>query len=184
MSQLDRSKVNKGPDEAEHERVELELRSRERYLALLNDMTRTILLSEDFDSTLGALAIDLAKLINADDCYITRWDEEKQVTIPTTTTAKLDIPYSTRRTPADQLTLTASVLKLGRALAADDVFNSPYLSMEVAKRYPARSALGVPLIAGENKLGAAIIVFNTPHNFTPEEIERAEHAANHIALAL
>jgi transcriptional regulator with GAF, ATPase, and Fis domain len=96
MSQLDRSKVNKGPDEAEHERVELELRSRERYLALLNDMTRTILLSEDFDSTLGTLAVDLAKLINADDCYITRWDEEKQVTIPTTTTAKLDIPYSTR----------------------------------------------------------------------------------------
>lgn len=184
MSQLDASKVKKQHEEAEHERVESELRSRERYLALLNDMTRTILLSEDFDSTLSTLAVDLAKLINADDCYITRWDEEKQVTIPTTTTAKLEIPYSTRRTPADQLTLTASVLKLEHALAADDVFNSPYLSVEVAKRYPARSALGVPLIAGEHKLGAAIIVFNTPHNFTSEEIERAEHAANHIALAL
>ena len=184
MSQLDESKVERELKEAEHERVESELRSRERYLALLNDMTRTILLSEDFDSTLSTLAVDLAKLINADDCYITRWDEEKQVTIPTTTTAKLEIPYSTRRTPADQLTLTASVLKLGRALAADDVFNSPYLSVEVARRYPARSALGVPLIAGEHKLGAAIIVFNTPHNFTLEEIERAEHAANHIALAL
>ena len=137
MSQLDGSKVNKKPNEAEHERVESELRSRERYLAFLNDMTRTVLLSEDFDSTLSTLAVDLAKLINADDCYITRWDEEKQVTIPTTTTAKLEVPYSTRRTEADQLTLTASVLKLEHALAADDVFNSPYLSVEVAKRYPA-----------------------------------------------
>ncbi|HET9905576.1 MAG TPA: GAF domain-containing protein, partial [Anaerolineales bacterium] len=184
MSQLDDSKVSREPDEAEQERVESDLRSRERYLSLLNEMTRAILLSEDFDSTLSTLAVNLAKLIDADDCYITRWDEEQEVTIPTTTTAKLEIPYPTRRTPADQLTLTASVLKLGRALAADDVFNSPYLSAEVAKRYPARSALGVPLIAGDHKLGAAIIVFNTPHSFTSEEIERADHAADHIALAL
>ena len=184
MSQLDSSKVKKEPKEAEHQQVESELRSRERYLALLNDMTRAILLSEDFDSTLSTLAFDMAKLIDADDCYITRWDAEKQITIPTTTTAKLETPYSTQRTTGNELTLTASVLKSGHALPVDDVFNSPYISVEIAKRYPTRSVLGVPLIAGEHKLGAAIIAFNTPHQFTLEEIERAEHAANHIALAL
>ncbi|HKY54426.1 MAG TPA: GAF domain-containing protein, partial [Anaerolineales bacterium] len=170
--------------EAEHEQVESQLRSRERYLALLNDMTRAILLSEDFDSTLSTLAVDMAKLIDADDCHITRWDDEKQLTIPTTTTAKLQTPYPSQINTNNELTLTASVLKFGHALALDDVFNSPYISVEVAKRYPARSVLGVPLIAGEHKLGAAIIAFNTPHHFTSEEIERGEHAANHIALAL
>jgi len=162
---------------------EILLRQNE-YLALLNDMTRAVLLSEDFDVTLSRLAIDMAKLINADDCYITRWDEDRQFTIPTATTAELPTPYSTQATTQNELTLTASVLKVGHALAVDDVFNSPYLSVEIAKRYPARSVLGVPLIAGEHKLGAAIIAFNRPHHFTLEEIDRAEHAANHIALAL
>jgi signal transduction histidine kinase len=33
-------------------------------------------------------------------------------------------------------------------------------------------------------LGAAVIAYNTLHDFTPEEVERAEHAGHHIALAL
>ena len=169
----------------EHKQSEDNLSSREQYLTLLNDMTHSILLSKDFDSTLDILAADMAKLINADDCYITRWDEERQLTIPTTTTAKLERPYSSDNTGnPDELTLTASVVKFGRVLAVDDVFNSPYLSVEVAKRYPARSVLGVPLIVREHKLGAAIIAFNTPHHFTVEEIERAEQAGDQIALAL
>jgi len=185
MSQLNEGKVRKKqPEEPNPRQVESEMRSRERYLALLNDMTRAILLSQDFDSTLSTLAFDMAKLIDADNCYITRWDDEKQLTIPTTTTAKLETPYSTQTTNGNELTLTASVLKSGHALAVDDVFNSPYISVEVAKRYQTRSVLGVPLIAVEHKLGAAIIAFNTPHHFTSEEIERAEQAGNQIALAL
>jgi len=186
MSQLDERKLRKKrSEETGPEQVESELRSRERYLALLNDMTHAILLSNNFDSTLSTLAVDMAKLIRADDCYITRWDEERQLTIPTTTTAKLEKPY-----PLDdednpnEITLTASVLKAGHALAAEDVFNSPYVSIEIAKRYPARSVLGIPLIARDHKLGAAIIAFNTPHHFSSEEIERAEQAGNQIALAL
>lgn len=159
--------------------------SREEYLALLNEMTHAILLSENFDSTLRTLAVNMAKLIRADDCYITRWDEEKQLTLPAITTAKLDFPYSQdNEKHPEQITLTASVLKAGHSLAIEDVFNSPYISAEIAKRYPARSVLGVPLIARGRKLGAAIIAFNTPHHLTPEEIERAEEAGNQIAWAL
>ena len=173
-----------GRDITERMVAEENLRSQNEYLGLLNEMTRAILLSKDFDLTMNTLAADMAKLIKADDCYITRWDEERQLTIPTTTTAKLETPYSTQITTGNELTLTASVLKSGHAIAVDDVFNSPYISVEVAKRYPTHSVLGVPMIAGEYKLGAAIIAFNTPHHFTSEEIERAEHAGNQIALAL
>ncbi|MEP6894538.1 MAG: GAF domain-containing protein, partial [Chloroflexota bacterium] len=160
------------------------LSSREKYLQLLNDMTRTVLLSEDINSTMHTLAGDLAKLIDADDCYITRWDTEKQLTIPVVTTANLTSPYAEQETEADEVNMTSSVMKAGRALAADDALNSPYISPNVAKEYPARSILGIPLIAGENKLGAAIIAFNVPHHFTEEEIERAEQAGRQIALAL
>ena len=171
-------------DITERKKAEEILHRQNEYLALLNDMTRAVLLSENFDSTMNTLAVDMAKLINADDCYVTRWDEERQLTIPTTTTAKLETPYSTQITTGNEVTLTASVLRSGHAIAVDDVFNSPYISVEVAKRYPTRSVLGVPMIAGEYKLGAAIIAFNTPHHFTSEEIERAEHAGNQITLAL
>ena len=185
MSQLNESHVKKErAEETGPGQVEIETHSRERYLSLLNDMTQAILLANDMDSTLIALAVNMAKLIDADDCYITRWNEEKQLTIPTTTTAKLDTPYSTQTNNGNELTLTASVLKSRHPLAVDDVFNSPYISVEVAKRYPTRSVLGVPLIAVEHKLGAAIIAFNTPHHFTAEEIERATQAGNQIALAL
>jgi len=166
-------------------RNEAGMYSREEYLARLNDMTHAVLLSDNFDSTLSKLAVDMATLIRSDDCYITRWDEERQLTLPTVTTAKLNHPYSSDdENDPNEVTLTASVLNAGHALAAEDVFNSPYVSAEVANRYPARSALGVPLIARGRKLGAAIIAFNAPHRFTAEEIERAEEAGNQIALAL
>jgi signal transduction histidine kinase len=164
--------------------AEAQARSREEYLALLNDMTRAILLSKDFDSILTLLAENMAKLINADDCYITRWDDGRALPIPTKTTATLAEPYVFNEKTANRQSMTASVLKAGRALAADDVFNSPYISVDIARRYPTRSVLGVPLIARENKLGAAIIGFNTPHHFTAEEIERAEQAGKHVAIAL
>jgi GAF domain-containing protein len=80
--------------------------------------------------------------------------------------------------------MTASVMKDRYVLVAEDVFNTPHVSRSIAERYPARSVLGVPLIAGEHKLGAAIIAFNTPHRFTSEEIEWAEQAGSQIALAL
>lgn len=159
--------------------------SREEYLALLNEATHTILLSDNFDTTLNTLAVDIARLTRADDCYITRWDEARQLTLPAITTAALPFQYSLDlESNPGEVTLTASVLKAERILAVEDVFNSPHISIEIAKRYPARSVLGVPLIARERKLGAVIIAFNTPHHFTAEEIERAEEAGNLISLAL
>ncbi len=167
-----------------HKIAEEALSTREKYLDLLNDMTRTILLSKDLNSILDGLANNMAKLTNADGCYITRWDDERQTTIPATASADLETPYSSDQTDPSSLTLTASVLKAERVLAADDVLNSPYLSIEVAKKYPSHSALGIPLIVKDYKLGAAIITYNSPHHFTFQEIERAEHAAKHIAVAL
>jgi PAS domain S-box-containing protein len=162
------------------------LSSRERYLALLNEMTRAILLSRDFDTTLHTLALNMARLIHADDCYIARWDEEIQKVTPVATTIKIieGLYPSYRDAPSEDLKLALAVLNERQVIAVDDVYNSPYVKVEFVKRYPIRSALGVPLIAGGDKLGAAIIVFNTLHDFTPAEIEQAEQAGNQVALAL
>jgi hypothetical protein len=143
------------------------LRSQNEYLGLLNEMTRVILLSTDYDSTLSALAVDRKKIINADDCYILYCDEEKQVPIPVTTTAKLDFNLLEAEFDNNDEFITNRVFLTGRALAVEDIGNSPYVSKKIADQYPARSVLGIPLITGNLKLGIAVIAFNTLHQFTP-----------------
>ena len=153
-------------------------------LVMLNEMTRSILASQDLDPVLVDLAANLATLLEADDCFITRWDEDQRQTIPKATTAKLKNPYEKDVLEAGHVTMTSSVLEAGRALAAEDVLHSPYIEPDIARLYPSRSILGAPLVFREHKLGALIVAYNSPHQFTAEEMERAERTANHVAIAI
>ena len=159
-------------DITERKRAEEALQARERYLALLNNMTKAILLSRDFESTLNVLAVDMAELLNADHCHITRWDFDLKRVI-----SKFD-PESAEHNMA------TAVLQAGHALAADDVLNSPIIDPRSLQDPNIHSMLGIPLIAGEHRLGAALITFHAPHRFTLEEVSQAEQAGNQIALAL
>jgi signal transduction histidine kinase len=163
---------------------ELSPSERERFLEALNGLTRTILLSEDWNATLHALAYDIRELLDVDDCYILSWDEERQWVIPITTTAKLDFSFSEFAFGEDELGLTKSVLREGDALAIEDTLNSPYIDAQIVARFPSRSGIAVPLIAGDHRLGAVVVGYSTLRQFTPEEIERAKQAGNQIALAL
>src|SRR3990170_4819699 len=71
--------------------------------------------------------------------------------------------------PGD-VTMTASVLEVERALVAENVHDSPYISPHIASLFEERSMLGLPLIADGKKLGAALISFKEQHNFKAEEI--------------
>ena len=163
--------------------AEAALSARERYLALINDMTRTILLSSDFNDTMRTLAADMTKIFKADDCYITRWNEKTQSSMPVATTALLELMRSVGAIE-QELNFTASILQTGDVLAVEDVFNSPYTSIEISKKYPVHSILCIPLIAGSHKLGTAIVTFNVPRHFTSEEIEQARQTGDQVALAL
>ena len=165
-------------------RAEESLRSQNEYLALLNEMNRAILLSDDYDSIMRTLAINLKQIIHADDCYILRWDKDKKIPVPVITTATLDFPFTNSVITERELALTAAILRAGRLVAIEDVFHSPLVDIEIAEKYPAKSILGIPLIAGDKKLGVAIIAYNSPHSFVKEELDRAEQAGNQIALAL
>ncbi len=169
---------------AERKLITAELLARERYLTLLNDITRAAIELDDFQAMLQKLAEQLGQLINADGCYITLWDEALGRTLPAAASGPVRDTYHTLAPLPGEPTLTATVLREGRSLAVEDVFNSPYLSPRIAAQFPARSTLGVPLITGERKLGAVLISFNQPHHFTAEEITYSEQAAGQIALAI
>jgi diguanylate cyclase (GGDEF)-like protein len=123
-------------------------------------------------------------VLEADGAYITLWDKARQMTIPTAASGRLRKSYPATQRGSNEQTLTDSVLTAGRPLAIDDVFNSHYLSHSIAMRFPARSILALPLIANEEKLGAALIAFDQPHHFTPDEIAIGSQIGPQIALAI
>jgi len=155
-----------------------------RYLTALNTVTRTAAEARALDDTLPALAEQLGALLAADGAGITLWDDVRQQVIPMAASGSLKAIYPVVKIEPGAKTLTAAVLELGQVLAVDDVFDTPYISPTVVAQFPVRSLLGLPLLSGDEKLGAALIAFNQLHRFTPIEIARAEQAARQIALGL
>ncbi|MBM3153621.1 MAG: GAF domain-containing protein, partial [Chloroflexi bacterium] len=94
-----------------------------------------------------------------------------------------DVYIDTTPTP-DEVSLTSSVLEAGRPLAVIDVCNTPYINEKLAAEYPCTSALGLPLMAGERKLGAVILGYEKEYKFSESEIQRSELAAREISLAM
>jgi len=171
-------------DITERVRAEKERRERGRFLTLLNDITRAALETHDLQNMLQTLADRLGELFGADGCYLTLWDEVSQATVPAAAYGQWRENYRSLRPKAGEVTITESVLAAGRPLVVEDVNDTPYLSPRIAELFPDRSLLALPLIAGDQKLGAALVAFNEPHRFTPEDVVHGEQVAAQIALAL
>ena len=171
-------------DITDRQEAERELQKRQEYLITLNEIAQVALASQDIHATLQALVTKLAELVKADNCYITRWDEVQQCVIPVTASGKINGTYGDHLTRPFDNTMTASVLRAGHSLVAEDALNSPYIDREIAAYYPSRSLLGVPLRAAGQDLGAVLIGFNEQHQFSETEITRCEQAANLISLAI
>ncbi len=147
-------------------------------------ITQAALDSQSLSEMLQVIADRLGELINADGAFITLWDEATHKTIPSAAYGPFRESYAHASTITDELTMTASVLQAGRILVAEDTLNTPFMSRKIAEMYNTRSLMGVPLIADQKKLGAALIAFEQPHHFTPDEIEICEQASRHVSLAL
>ncbi|MBI5351562.1 MAG: GAF domain-containing protein [Chloroflexi bacterium] len=157
---------------------------RARQVELLNVITNTALQTPDLHQALQVLADQLGLLLEADGAFITLWDDVEQRVIPTTAYGEFRDTYKDMKLAPDENTMTASVLRERRSIPVEDVYNTPYMNPQLASDVPTRSLLGLPLIANEKKMGAALISFNQRHQFTAEEIAIGEQAAAQIALAI
>ena len=155
-----------------------------RQMELLNSITHAALQMPDTHQALQVLADQLSQLLEADGAFITLWDDDRQQVMPATASGVFSKTYSKMTIEPGENTLTASVLRENRPLAIEDVFNTPYMDPRLASDVPTHSALALPLIAHDQKLGAALISYNQSHRFTDAEIALGEQAAGQIALAL
>jgi diguanylate cyclase (GGDEF)-like protein/PAS domain S-box-containing protein len=171
----------------ENARLYEESQKRARFLALLNEITQLALSATDLIDMLKTLAAYMARHFEADQVTIDTWDEAEQLT-------KTMASYGGEETfPSDahhrqpfkpgERTFTYSILEAGSALQVTDGSQTPYIDPALSSIYPHAAMLGLPLIAGDQKLGAVIIGYDLPHTFLPEEITWGEQAAGQIALA-
>lgn len=136
------------------------------------------------EELLQALADTAALVIGGDGCYITRWDPEHRLAYPLAAYGPMREKYQQDQPRPGEITLTESVLKARHMLVVEDVHHTPYLSREIAERYPTHSMIALPLRVGGEFLGALLIGFDQPHRFSADEIAWAEQAAELIALVI
>ncbi len=158
--------------------------SNEQYLALLNNIAQMALQAPDLTSLFQTLADRLGELIQADDCYVTLWCEDRQTATLVAATSRRAEPYQALKPEAGETALTTAVLQSEKAIIVHDVGNSPYANLEIRPRAPIQSILGAPLLADNQKLGAVIFVFQTAQHFSSEKLARCEQACHLTALAI
>jgi diguanylate cyclase (GGDEF)-like protein/PAS domain S-box-containing protein len=172
----------------ENARLYEEVQQRARFLTLLNEITHLALSAPNLADMLQTLAAYMADLFEADQVYIETWDEAEQLTKTVASYAGKKAPstkgHHRRLFKPGERTFTYSILEAGSALVVTDVSQTPYIDPVLSSIYMHAAMLGLPLIAGSQKLGAVIIGYNLFHSFRPEEINWGEQAAGQIALAV
>ncbi len=167
--------------------VEAQLRSRERYLALVNMAINSILSSDTLEDKYHFLLSHLANLFIADHAHLLRWDETQGRAAYVATTKPIDQSFSSLMLNSDESKIIASVLRDGDPLVIEDLskpdyaINPAFLGNSLK---PTGTLLCLPLIAGEFKFGAVIIAYDLPRRINPDEIQYARLAGNQLGLAL
>ena len=172
-------------DITERKKTEKSLQTYAHQQALLNEITQAAIQQTELDEMLQILADRMGDLLDADGCYITLWDEKTRTVTPAAAYGFLRDQYKTSVHPQPgEATLTESALAQEDVLIIQDGFDTPYLSQRIAAKFPTRSGIALPLIANNQKLGAALIAFNHQRQFTKAEIDISKQAAQQIALAI
>ncbi|MBI5965026.1 MAG: GAF domain-containing protein [Chloroflexi bacterium] len=171
----------------ESSRVETQLRTRERYLTLLKITTSDILNNKRPGDKYYSLLTHLVNLFIADYGYLVRWDviQEKAILITSTIWPEQDSSDAAMESIVSAI--TESALQDGRILVINDVPGSQYAASLALPRefsFPVKSALCIPYITQGHKLGATVLAYNTPRQFTSEELYEAQQATDQIALVL
>ena len=164
------------------ERIQIHARRQ----ALLNSITQTALEAPDLEEMLRKFLVDLQQELNADIYYIALWDEDRgaPVQFVGSQSAEEALLAVQEWVTENDIGFSKSLLTAGSPLVVEDIMNSSYIDPRIVTLFPARSALGLPLIAKNQKLGTLIFGTRETRQFSPEEIEFGERASRQVALAV
>jgi PAS domain S-box-containing protein len=171
-------------DVTERKQAVVALKSRAQYLSILNEITRIALEESDLKLMMQQIVDLLAAMFLADHCYVTSWNPDTKQTIPLAAFGPMREQFPLMKSGPGERTLTESAIEAGTPIIESDLFASDNISSNLAKKFPSRSMLALPLIGGGEDLGAIMIGFVENHSFTVDEMNRAEQVAGQIALSM
>lgn len=168
----------------ENARMFGEIQEHARQTALLNEITQTTLVAPNLKGMIQILADHLGELTSADGAFITMWDEQENKVISGAAYGSLEEAYLEWEFEPNEKSITSLVLSKGEPFFINrDSIQSSNIG-ELSQFATKGSLLGLPLIADRKKLGAVMIAFDAPHQFTQDEISITKQAARIIALAI
>lgn len=171
----------------ERKRASSEVDSRERFFALVSIATKSITSPNNLDDAYFRLISHLTNLFVADYAYLIGWDENNEQANLIAATKSMERSFFPHPLEPEETNLIKTVLQSRHSLVIEDVQQSTYVidsSPFKGQSSQTKSALILPLITSDYCFGAAILAFEAPRSFPPEEIVYVELAGNQIALAL
>ncbi|PWH18657.1 MAG: hypothetical protein DDG60_00035 [Anaerolineae bacterium] len=157
------------------------------YLHQLLSLTRLGLERRDLPNLYQTLADEVRVILNADAIYLTRWEEDNAQVHQGASSHRSQQPRpALAPLQKHEASLTLSALRAGIPLLVKDVNCSPYLSQTTAQRFSETSLLAVPLygLPEHRYLGALLVGYTNPHDFSQTEIKHAQQVADVAALLI
>jgi signal transduction histidine kinase/CheY-like chemotaxis protein len=169
-------------NQLEKQRAEEALRTRQRYLTLLNEITLVALGTRDLGRMLMSITNHLSELFNVERSYILLINAAQPDLRPTIYGPEGQIHGPTPN--SEDGPFLPELISTDKPLFIANTSESALIRDNHAYTFENCSLLVFPLQSAEQKLGVAIIISNTARSFSDEEIASGEQAARQISLAV
>lgn len=154
------------------------------FLELLNEITGRALEADSLNSTIAIILERVSQLFDANDCFLSFWDDEKSLPRPIAAYGSMSDIYPYIQFEQGERTPTVAVMEACRPIVIPDLDNSPHISSRISAILPSRSMLALPLIVQNRKLGAVLLGYNKRRSFSRQETNRAQVTSEQISLLL
>ena len=132
-------------------------------------LTEKALEANDLDEMLTVMAGELASLANADACYLTFWDRDRNLVIPAGAWGASSGNFLRLCFEPDEVNITRAIAVSDSPVTMEEAAESPYGNTRLISGLNVRSFIGLPLRSADQVLGAIIIAYMTPRHL-PEDL--------------
>lgn len=155
-----------------------------RYLATLNEISRSGLRGSDLNSLLEQISDLVVDLIQADSASITLWDDASQRHLPGAGSAAVRASFVNEIERATERKFSDFIIETGQPMVIPDIASPSIFVAPPSRRLPGKTLLGAPLLLGERVMGALVVAYHTLHAVTSVDLERVRNAAGVVALSI
>ncbi|MDX9898199.1 MAG: diguanylate cyclase [Spirochaetia bacterium] len=155
-----------------------------RHLKLLHELIEATLDENDLDGTTRILATHLARIIDADGCFMAFWDADSGEPRAMAASGIHHEQFASFIWEPDDCKLVSIIVQAGRSLVVDDILTTDFIRQRITQQFSTRSLIAIPMLSDGAIMGVYFLTFRDLHHFTQDEIGRSEHAARHASFAI